>query len=85
MNYIAPQMMVVRALVAGLDLHLTDPIGERLLHDQTSYRIISMVPLQVFNTLQGPTGKQKLEQTAILLIGGGRWIYRLRKQAKRVE
>jgi len=85
MNYIAAQMMVVRALVAGLDIYLTEPVGKPLQHDNNRYRISSMVPLQVYNTLQEPDGKQKLEQTAILLIGGGPLDIQLENRLKELN
>lgn len=71
LQYIAGKMMVVRALVAGLNLILCPPSGHPLADVAVPLRFVAMVPLQVFNTLQVPQEKERLCNTEILIIGGG--------------
>ena len=71
LQYIAGKMVVVRALVAGLNLILRTPSGHPLADVDMPLRFAAMVPLQVFNTLQVPQEKERLSHTDILIIGGG--------------
>lgn len=71
LQYIAGKMVVVRALVAGLNLILRTPSGHPLADVDMPLRFAAMVPLQVFNTLQVPQEKERLSRTDILIIGGG--------------
>lgn len=71
LQYIAGKMVVVRALVAGLDLILRTPSGHPLADVDTPLRFAAMVPLQVYNTLQIPPERERLCRTDILIIGGG--------------
>jgi o-succinylbenzoate synthase len=69
-RYIAGKMMVVRALVAGLDLYAIAPDGHPLatIPNEWSFDFVAMVPLQVFNSLQN----ERTELNAIKngIIGG---------------
>lgn len=78
--YIAGKMMVVRALVAGLDLILRAPSGHPLATLDTPLRFAAMIPLQVYNTLRIQAEKERLLQTDILIIGGGAVDQRLEKE-----
>ncbi len=71
LQYIAGKMMVVRALVAGLNLILRTPSGHPLADVTVPLRFAAMVPLQVFNTLQVLQERDRLCHTDILIIGGG--------------
>ena len=71
LQYIAGKMMVVRSLVAGLDLIVREPSGHPMAEIDTPLRFAAMIPLQVYNTLQIPTERERLCQTDILIIGGG--------------
>lgn len=72
LRYIAGKMMVVRSLVAGLDLVVREPSGHPMADiDLPPLRFAAMVPLQVYNTLQVPEERKRLCQTDILIIGGG--------------
>ncbi|WP_455587629.1 AMP-binding protein [Bacteroides sp.] len=71
LQYIAGKMMVVRALVAGLNLILRTPSGHPLADVTVPLRFAAMVPLQVFNTLQVSQEKERLCCMEILIIGGG--------------
>lgn len=71
LQYIAGKMMVVRSLVAGLELVVRQPSGHPLADVDTPLRFAAMVPMQVYNSLQVPDERKRLEQTDILIIGGG--------------
>ncbi|WP_455621195.1 AMP-binding protein [Parabacteroides sp.] len=72
LRYIAGKMMVVRSLYAGLDLEVREPSGHPLADwGDTPLRFAAMIPLQVYNTLRVPEERRRLEQTDILIIGGG--------------
>ncbi len=70
LNYIAAKMLVVRSLVAGLDLYPIDPTGNPLKEINVGFDFISMVPMQVYNTLQSEDETKKLKRVKNLLIGG---------------
>lgn len=71
LRYIGAMMMVVRSLVAGLDLVVRPASGHPLADVETPLRFAAMVPLQVYNTLQVPEEKRRLMQTDLIIIGGG--------------
>lgn len=67
-RYIAGKMMVVRALLGGLDLHLQEPSSRPLQHLEENMDFAALVPLQIEESLRhgDPLGK-----IARVLIGGG--------------
>lgn len=71
LRYIGAMMVVVRSLVAGLNLIVRPASGHPLSDIEEPLRFAAMVPLQVYNTLRVPEEKARLEQTYILIIGGG--------------
>lgn len=71
LKYIGAKMIVVRSLIAGLDLYITTPCGNPLKNDSQKYDFAAMVPLQVFNSLQTLEEKERLSQIKHLIIGGG--------------
>jgi len=71
LQYISGQMMVVRALIFGLDLIVRRPSGNPLADVQTPLHFAAMTPMQVYNSLQVPEEKERLMQIEKLLIGGG--------------
>lgn len=76
LRYIGAMMMVVRSLVAGLNL-VVRPASGHPLSDvevpdvEVPLKFAAMVPLQVYNTLRVPAERKRLEHTDILIIGGG--------------
>ncbi|MGW8314126.1 MAG: AMP-binding protein, partial [Bacteroidales bacterium] len=76
-RYIAGKMMVVRALVGGLDLVTVEPSGRPLQSLTQPVNLAAMVPMQVYNTLQEG---EDLSITGKLLIGGGEIHPALRDQ-----
>ena len=71
LKYIAGKMVVVRALVAGLDLQLVPPCGHPMEKLEKAPCFAAMIPMQVFNSLQVPPEADKLRQVRHLIIGGG--------------
>lgn len=82
LDYIAGKMMVVRALVAGLDLILRAPSGHPLATLDTPLRFAAMIPLQVYNTLQIKAEKERLLHIDLLIIGGGAIDQALEKEIR---
>jgi O-succinylbenzoic acid--CoA ligase len=70
LQYIGAKMMVVRTIVAGLELYVRPPSGHPLQDVDIPFRFASMVPLQVYNSLQTPVERERLMRIEILLIGG---------------
>lgn len=71
LKYIAGKMVVVRALVAGLDLLPVTPSGHPLGATGAVPVFAAMIPMQVYNSLQVPGEKKKLCRIKHLIIGGG--------------
>ncbi len=72
LRYIAGKMMVVRALVLGLDLVIVTPSSNPLKNlPFKSIDFAAMVPMQVYSSLQTPSEKARLKSIQNLLIGGG--------------
>ena len=67
-NYIAGKMMVVRALLGGLDLHVLEPSSRPVRKLEGSMRFAAMVPLQIEESLRHG---DPLGNISRLLIGGG--------------
>lgn len=71
LNYIAGKMVVVRALIAGLDLYPIPPCGNPLKDIHKEFAFAAMIPLQVFNSLQSDIERRRLSEIKNLIIGGG--------------
>lgn len=71
LRYIAGKMMVVRALVAGLNLYLAAPSGHPLAQIEDKIDFAAMIPLQIYNSFQRKEEQIKLMGISQLLIGGG--------------
>lgn len=63
-GYIAGKMMLVRAMVLGLDIYPVAPSAQPLGHLKKNVDFAAMVPMQVTNSLP------KLDKIKTLLIGG---------------
>ena len=76
LDFIAGKMMVVRALVRGMQIVAVRPSGRPLqqLVQEAGYKKIdfaAMVPMQVFQSLQQPEERRILREIKHLIIGGG--------------
>jgi len=67
MEYIAGKMMVVRSIVCGLNLYITEPKSKPDFHDIEKIDFCAMVPFQVTNTWPA---KNNLPSIRFLIIGG---------------
>ncbi|MDX1314562.1 MAG: O-succinylbenzoic acid--CoA ligase, partial [Eudoraea sp.] len=63
-EYIAGKMMLVRAMVLGLEIDFEEPTSDPLWKSLKSYDLVAMVPMQVQNVLS------RLDRVGTLLIGG---------------
>lgn len=63
-DFIAGKMMLIRAMILGLELDVVPPNGNVLLGNNTLYDFVAMVPLQAANTMS------QMDQIKTLLIGG---------------
>ncbi|MFI2742343.1 AMP-binding protein [Zhouia sp. PK063] len=63
-NYIAGKLMLVRAMVLGLDIDLVAPSSKPLQNNNTYYHFVAMIPLQVQNSLSELVNVRKL------IVGG---------------
>jgi O-succinylbenzoic acid--CoA ligase len=70
-RYIAGRMMVVRAMVAGLNLIIAPPSGHPLSELDAPIDFAAMIPLQVFNSLANEDERHRLAGISRLIIGGG--------------
>lgn len=71
LKYIAGKMVVVRALVAGLNLVPVPPSGHPLKDLKEIPVFAAMIPMQVYNSLHVPQEKAILRRIKHLIIGGG--------------
>ena len=71
LRYIAGQMMIVRAIVGGLNLIVTEPSSTPLAGLLHNIDFAPLVPMQVASTLNQPEGAASLARIQTLLLGGG--------------
>ena len=71
LGYIAGKMVVVRSLVAHLQLIPIAPCGHPLKGLKEAPTFAAMIPMQVYNSLQVPEERQILMNIRQLIIGGG--------------
>ena len=80
LDYIAGKMMVVRSLIAGMDLYPIVPSGNPLKESKVTFDFAAMIPMQVYNSLQSESEKEQLKKIKNLIIGGGAIDVQLQKQ-----
>ena len=78
-KYIAGKMMMVRAIVLGLEMDLVEPKLSPLKATERKYDFAAMVPLQVENSLD------KIEQIKQLIIGGAKVDFDLVSKIKETD
>lgn len=69
-QYIAGKMMIVRALVGGLDLHYAEPSSTPDMSGLKKIEFAGMIPMQVAKLLETEKGKKELNKIQKLIIGG---------------
>ncbi|PXY42786.1 O-succinylbenzoic acid--CoA ligase [Flavobacterium cheongpyeongense] len=65
-KFIAGKMMLVRSLILGLDLAITEPSTTPLAFNKSTYDFVAMVPLQVQNSVKD------LKKVKKLIVGGAK-------------
>ena len=68
-EFIAGRMMLIRAMVLGLNLHLSNPEIKEIIRNKCKYRFCAMTPLQVSKILDSDIGF--FDDVEKLIIGGG--------------
>lgn len=71
LKYIGAQMMVVRALVGGLQVLLQEPCAHPLAAVRERIDFLSMVPMQLASSLQREAEKNVLQTAKVVIVGGG--------------
>lgn len=70
-EYIAGKMMLVRAIVSGMNLVCVEPCGNPLRDIASKIDFAAMVPMQLYNTLQHETETCALNRIGDVIVGGG--------------
>lgn len=65
-KYIAGKMMFVRGFILGLDMDFVAPSSHPMLHNDTKYDFVAMVPLQAQNSLK------ELKNVKKMIVGGAK-------------
>jgi o-succinylbenzoate---CoA ligase len=73
-KYVAGKMMLVRAMILGLDLEFVAPSSHPMRNNEINYDFVAMVPLQAQNSIQ------ELKKVKKLIIGGAAVNKTLEKQ-----
>lgn len=71
LDYIAGKMMVVRSLVASLNLIVVEPCGNPIKELNAHIDFAAMIPLQIYNSLSDLKQREKLMSIPKIIIGGG--------------
>lgn len=71
LRFIAGKMMVVRAIVGGLNLVTAEPSSTPLAQLKQTVDFAPLVPMQALNTLQQSNGREQLAKARTILLGGG--------------
>ncbi|PKP33068.1 MAG: O-succinylbenzoic acid--CoA ligase [Bacteroidetes bacterium HGW-Bacteroidetes-17] len=82
-EYIAGKMMVVRAMVIGLNLIAVEPTGNPLENLKKEIDFTALVPLQLSNILNSLNSLIQLKKIKKVLIGGGALDQNLVKETAR--
>ncbi|MFV5689846.1 AMP-binding protein [Flavobacterium sp. ZT3R25] len=78
-KYIAGKMMFVRGFILGLDMDFVAPSSHPLLHNETKYDFVSMVPLQAQNSLT------ELKNVKKMIVGGAKMSKTLEKSLSKLN
>lgn len=78
-NFIAGKMMLVRAMVLGLEIDCIAPSSNPLENNKKVYDFCAMVPLQVQNSLK------QIHQLKTLLVGGAPMAITLKEKLQNVN
>ncbi|WP_329905300.1 AMP-binding protein [Porphyromonas pogonae] len=88
LDYISGMMMVIRALVAQLDLYYVQSSSHPLDTDFTGnpdFRFIAMTPMQLSCAMSVKKEEEKLNRSGIILVGGGQIPLSLEQETDRLQ
>lgn len=71
LQYIAGKMMVIRAIIAGMNLIVREPSGHPLRDINSEIKFAAMTPMQVYNSFEHEDETGQLKDISTLIIGGG--------------
>ncbi len=71
-EYIAGKMMLVRAIVSGMNLICIEPNGNPLKNNDERIDFLAIVPMQLYNILQTKTETESLNKIKNVIVGGGK-------------
>jgi O-succinylbenzoic acid--CoA ligase len=63
-NFIAGKMMLVRAMILGLEIDLVEPSSLPIFDDHIPYEFCAMIPMQIQNSLK------RLQNIKTIIVGG---------------
>ena len=78
-KYVAGKMMLVRAMILGLDLEFVAPSSHPMRNNEIDFDFVAMVPLQAQNSIQ------ELKKVKKLIIGGAAVNKTLEKQLLKLK
>ncbi|WP_417556873.1 AMP-binding protein [Mesoflavibacter zeaxanthinifaciens] len=73
-NYIAGKMMLVRALILGLEIEVIEPKTNPVFDTKAHYNFCAMIPIQLQNTLT------HIKNIRTIIVGGAPVSYQLKEQ-----
>lgn len=78
-KFVAGKMMLVRAMILGLDLEFVAPSSHPLRNNEYDYDFVAMVPLQVQNSIS------ELKRVKKMIVGGAKINNSLEKQLVKLK
>ncbi|WP_336128896.1 AMP-binding protein [Mesoflavibacter sp. CH_XMU1422-2] len=78
-NYIAGKMMLVRALILGLEIEVIEPKTNPVFDNEVHYDFCAMIPIQVQKAIQ------RLDHINTLIIGGASVNYQLKEKLQNLK
>ncbi len=78
-KYVAGKMMLVRAMILGLDMEFVAPSSHPLKNNDINYDFVAMVPLQAQNSLK------ELKRVKKLIVGGAKISPVLEKELMKLK
>lgn len=78
-KYVAGKMMLVRAMILGLDMEFVAPSSHPLRNNEINYDFVAMVPLQAQNSLK------ELKSVKKLIVGGAKISSVLEKELMKLK
>ena len=78
-NYIAGKMMLVRALILGLEIEVIEPKTNPVFDNEVHYDFCAMIPIQLQKTLK------RIDNIKTIIVGGASVSYQLKEQIQSLK